>query len=124
MVTVREAGQPSRPATLSTALTTFPSSSGGTHHRVVWDCAADFPDMADVSRRVTIRIEPSDAGGAGVAATQEVLGVEERKIGEIRIDRVAQKYAVGFAAGEGIAPPQRGDVLRYETGRIGGMAKN
>ncbi len=57
-------------------------------------------------------------------ATQEVLGVEERKIGEIRIDRVAQKYAVGFAAGEGVAPPQRGDVLRYETGRIGGMAKN
>ncbi len=44
-------------------------------------------------------------------ATQEVLGVEERKIGEMRIHQVARKYSVGFVSG-GPYPPRRGDILR------------
>lgn len=44
-------------------------------------------------------------------ATQEVLGVEERQIGQIRVDQVSSKYSTGFLTGGG-APPKRGDILR------------
>lgn len=56
-------------------------------------------------------------------ATQEVLGIEERQIGMVQIDRVAQKYAVGITSGEGMELPQRGDILRYQVVRIGKLAK-
>lgn len=44
-------------------------------------------------------------------ATHEVLGVEERKIGEMRVQKVAQKYSIGYLSG-GQHPPKRGDILR------------